>query len=180
MSSQAVDSFDKRRSDPLVMTSVTKSAAKSSCCCFAKCSSAARSSSFRSQNKSKPVSSICDIENRTACSVNSLQSSLITSAGVLDRRAEPMSKNSLAYCSRSTSHNVFNQASISRSTSVVVGDRSESVSEMIPDAMQSATLGEGVMPAPRNCRATRVQVDPTGSLINRIGCCDLRPPPMRW
>ena len=37
-----------------------------------------------------------EIEKRTPCSLNSLQSSRITSAGVLDRRAEPISKNSRA------------------------------------------------------------------------------------
>ena len=64
---------------------------------MAKSSRAVRRSSFRSQKRSKPVSSICEIENRTPCSENSLQSSLITPAGVLDRSADPISKNSRAY-----------------------------------------------------------------------------------
>ena len=63
--------------------------------------------------------------------------------------------------------------------SVVVGDRRKSVSEMIPDAMHRAIPGFGSIPDERNCRATSVQVDPTGSLMKRIGCCDLSPPPRR-
>jgi len=38
----------------------------------------------------------------------------------------------------------------------------------------------GSMPAARYWRATKVHVDPTGSLIKRIGCSDRNEPPNLW
>ena len=51
---------------------------------------------------------------------------------------------------------------------------------MMPEAMHKAIPAEGSIPAARYCRATSVQVEPTGSLIKRIGWVDLSEPPMRW
>ena len=51
---------------------------------------------------------------------------------------------------------------------------------MMPEAMHNAIPAEGSIPAARYCRATSVQVEPTGSLIKRIGWVDLSEPPMRW
>src|SRR5690606_929391 len=109
-----------------------------------------------------------------------LQSSRTTASGEQFRSAEPTSKNSDAYCSQSTALNCCSHASSSSSTLVVVGERRYSVSLIIPDAMQIAIAGEGSIPAARNFWATSVQVEPTGSLTNRIGLLVCKEPPRRW
>ena len=98
---------------------------------------------------------------------------------MLVRSADPISKNVRANSSRSTGHRGLSHSSIALSMAVVVGLFRKRVSEIIPDAMQSAIECSGSIPASRYCRATSVHVDPTGSFTKRIGCDDFSPPPSR-
>ena len=55
------------------------------------------------------------------------------------------------------------------SSSVVVGDWKRSVSETMPAIRTPAVSRVGRSPAPRNIRATSVQVEPTTSAVYLIG-----------
>ena len=77
---------------------------------------------------------------------------------------EPTAKNSAAKFFASTRAMPLSQVSIFLSRLVVVGEVRQRVSETMPPQRQRATAGAGMRSRWKNLRATRVQVEPTGSL----------------
>ena len=64
-----------------------------------------------------------------------------------------------------------NQPRQSASVEVVVGPRRLSVSAMMPPMSTPAVEGDGWSPSLRKRSATIVDVEPTGLLMKKIGCC---------
>ena len=71
------------------------------------------------------------------------------------------------------------QSSSSLSRGVVVGLLRNRVSEIIPDIIMPAIAGVGLSERMRNRSAIIEQVEPTGRLMNRMGC-SVGMLPRRW
>ena len=156
--------------------SVTRRQAKSSVRSVRSDAKAACSSFSRSSNVSSPSSSICEMLTRHPASTYSLRSVPITAAGGNSRRIDPASKNPRVNSSISRPAISASHGSRRRSVSVVVGDESLRVSEINPAIRQTAVSRLGRRSLTRKNWATIVEVDPTGSLMNRSGSRETRFP----
>src|SRR5882724_4679180 len=103
----------------------------------------------------------------------------MTLSGGLLKITEPELKIASASDFGSTLLIELSQARRAESFSVEVGLLRWSVSEMIPLIITPAISGDGLSPSRRKRSATIVQVEPTGSLMKRIGCCVFKEP-RRW